>query len=98
MPVRIRGLRCLSAGHWRKGLTRSMGALELVDTLPDRGGDLGVLHHFEVPGRGSDVMVPMALPTFGGMLLTTITVFVVPVIYCWEKEIQFGRRSNKATP
>ncbi len=48
-------------------------------------------------GRGSDVMVPMALPTFGGMLLTTITVFVVPVIYCWEKEIQFRRRSNKAT-
>lgn len=47
-------------------------------------------------GRGSDVMVPMALPTFGGMLLTTITVFVVPVIYCWEKELQFSRRMNKA--
>jgi Cu(I)/Ag(I) efflux system membrane protein CusA/SilA len=43
-------------------------------------------------GRGSDVMVPMALPTFGGMLLTIITVFVVPVFYCWEKEIHFRRR------
>ncbi len=46
------------------------------------------------PGRGSDVMVPMALPIFGGMLLTTITVFVVPVIYCWEKEIQLKRVST----
>jgi Cu(I)/Ag(I) efflux system membrane protein CusA/SilA len=43
-------------------------------------------------GRGSDVMVPMALPIFGGMVLTTIAVFVVPVIYCWEKEIHFKRR------
>ncbi|MEJ2719481.1 MAG: efflux RND transporter permease subunit [Deltaproteobacteria bacterium] len=43
-------------------------------------------------GRGSDVMVPMALPIFGGMVLTTIAVFVVPVIYCWEKEVHFRRR------
>jgi Cu(I)/Ag(I) efflux system membrane protein CusA/SilA len=34
----------------------------------------------------------MALPIFGGMLLTIITVFVVPVIYCWEKEVAFKKR------
>lgn len=33
-------------------------------------------------GRGSDVMVPMAIPSFGGMSLVLITVFVVPVLYC----------------
>ena len=32
-------------------------------------------------GRGSDVMVPMAIPTFGGMLLASVTLFVVPVLY-----------------
>jgi Cu(I)/Ag(I) efflux system membrane protein CusA/SilA len=32
-------------------------------------------------GRGSDVMVPMAIPSFGGMTLVLITVFVVPTIY-----------------
>mgnify|MGYP001130833024 CR=1 FL=1 len=37
-------------------------------------------------GRGSDVMVPMALPTFGGMALAVITIFVVPVLYCWLEE------------
>jgi Cu(I)/Ag(I) efflux system membrane protein CusA/SilA len=37
-------------------------------------------------GRGSDVMVPMAIPSFGGMLVVLISVFVVPVLYCWIEE------------
>ncbi|MEW6352262.1 MAG: efflux RND transporter permease subunit [Thermodesulfobacteriota bacterium] len=42
-------------------------------------------------GKGADVMVPMALPSFGGMCIDIITVFVVPTIYCLMKEIQFNR-------
>ncbi|KAF0094914.1 MAG: Cu(I)/Ag(I) efflux system membrane protein CusA [Puniceicoccaceae bacterium 5H] len=42
-------------------------------------------------GRGSDIMVPMAIPTFGGMLLATITIFVVPVLYCMLKELRIRR-------
>lgn len=42
-------------------------------------------------GRGADVMVPMALPSFGGMTLALITVFVVPTLYCLVKEMQFKR-------
>jgi Cu(I)/Ag(I) efflux system membrane protein CusA/SilA len=38
-------------------------------------------------GRGSDIMIPMAIPSFGGMLIETITMLVVPVLYCWRKEI-----------
>ncbi|MEJ2701833.1 MAG: efflux RND transporter permease subunit [Sedimentisphaerales bacterium] len=37
-------------------------------------------------GRGSDVMVPMAIPSFGGMLVVLVSVFVVPVLYCWVQE------------
>lgn len=37
-------------------------------------------------GRGADIMVPMAIPTFGGMTVAVVTVFVVPVLYCWVKE------------
>ena len=37
-------------------------------------------------GRGADIMVPMAIPTFGGMFFALITLFVVPVTYCWIKE------------
>ena len=37
-------------------------------------------------GRGSDIMIPMAIPIFGGMTIALITLFVVPVLYCWRKE------------
>jgi Cu(I)/Ag(I) efflux system membrane protein CusA/SilA len=45
-------------------------------------------------GRGSDVMVPMALPSFGGMTVVMITVFVAPSLYCWIKEREFKKRSS----
>ncbi len=37
-------------------------------------------------GRGSDIMIPMAIPSFGGMLIALITLFVVPVLYSWKAE------------
>jgi len=37
-------------------------------------------------GRGSDIMIPMAIPSFGGMLVALITLFVVPVLYSWKQE------------
>ncbi|MCB9897485.1 MAG: efflux RND transporter permease subunit [Planctomycetes bacterium] len=43
-------------------------------------------------GRGSDVMLPMAIPGFGGMAVETITMFLVPVLYCAVEE----RRVRKA--
>lgn len=33
-------------------------------------------------GRGSDIMVPMAIPSVGGMAIEIITMLVVPVLYC----------------
>ncbi len=39
-------------------------------------------------GRGSDIMIPMAIPSFGGMLVALITLFVVPVLYSWSKEVK----------
>jgi len=44
-------------------------------------------------GRGSDIMVPMAIPTFGGMTIAVITIFVVPVLYSALKEFRFHRRN-----
>ncbi len=38
-------------------------------------------------GRGSDLMVPMAVPIFGGMVIALMTMFVVPVLFCMTKEI-----------
>ncbi|BBB31796.1 Cu(I)/Ag(I) efflux system membrane protein CusA/SilA [Thermotomaculum hydrothermale] len=45
-------------------------------------------------GRGSDIMIPMSIPTFGGMIVVVITIFVVPVLYSLIKEISL-KRSGK---
>ncbi|MCD6556304.1 MAG: efflux RND transporter permease subunit, partial [Bacteroidales bacterium] len=37
-------------------------------------------------GKGSDIMVPMAIPSFGGMIIQVMTMFVVPVLYSiWQE-------------
>jgi Cu(I)/Ag(I) efflux system membrane protein CusA/SilA len=42
-------------------------------------------------GRGSDIMIPMAIPAFGGMVFEVVTMLVVPVLYCWIKEFNLKR-------
>jgi copper/silver efflux system protein len=37
-------------------------------------------------GRGADIMIPMAIPIVGGMTLTFLTMFTVPVLYCLVHE------------
>jgi len=43
-------------------------------------------------GTGADVMVPMAVPLVGGMLLALMTLFVVPVLYALREEIRVSLR------
>ncbi|MAO21808.1 MAG: acriflavine resistance protein B [Phycisphaerae bacterium] len=40
-------------------------------------------------GRGSDIMIPMAIPTFGGMAVASLTWFVVPILYSGWAEFKF---------
>ncbi len=42
-------------------------------------------------GKGSDIMVPMAIPLFGGMLIQVMTMFVVPVFYSMWQERRVKR-------
>ena len=37
-------------------------------------------------GRGADIMIPMAIPAFGGMIFAAITYFIVPVLYSYREE------------
>jgi Cu(I)/Ag(I) efflux system membrane protein CusA/SilA len=48
-------------------------------------------------GRGSDIMVPMAIPSFGGMVIAIITMFIVPVLYCsaMEWKLRLGIRDER---
>ena len=45
-------------------------------------------------GKGSDIMIPMAIPIFGGMIIDITSYFLVPVLYSWKKEYQL-KRANK---
>ncbi len=45
-------------------------------------------------GKGSNIMIPMAIPAFGGMLMALITLFVVPLLFCWKKEIILKKQST----
>ena len=45
-------------------------------------------------GRGSDIMIPMAIPSFGGMLIALITLLVVPVLYSWKAEFSIEKKEK----
>ncbi|MCZ6689286.1 MAG: efflux RND transporter permease subunit [Planctomycetota bacterium] len=53
---------------------------------------LALLPVLSSTGKGSDVMVPMAIPSFGGMTVVLITIFVVPTLYCLVEEWKLARR------
>jgi Cu(I)/Ag(I) efflux system membrane protein CusA/SilA len=48
-------------------------------------------------GKGADIMVPMAIPTFGGMIIQVMTIFVVPVFQSiWrERAVNHAQLKNK---
>lgn len=45
-------------------------------------------------GRGSDIMIPMAIPSFGGMIIEIMTVLLVPVLYCWWAERKLKKNQD----
>jgi Cu(I)/Ag(I) efflux system membrane protein CusA/SilA len=55
---------------------------------------LALLPVLTATGKGSDIMVPMAIPAFGGMAVELITMLVVPVIYCAVQERRWSRRAD----
>ncbi|HCE54248.1 MAG TPA: hypothetical protein DER05_04250 [Lutibacter sp.] len=46
-------------------------------------------------GKGADIMIPMAIPTFGGMIIQVMTVFVVPLFQAMWREWAVTREPNK---
>jgi Cu(I)/Ag(I) efflux system membrane protein CusA/SilA len=47
-------------------------------------------------GKGADIMIPMAIPMFGGMIIQIMTVFVVPIFQSmWRENVV--QRENKKT-
>ena len=45
-------------------------------------------------GKGADVMIPMAVPVFGGMIFGIITLLIVPLLFSLREE-KLIKKSNK---
>ncbi|MBN2432008.1 MAG: efflux RND transporter permease subunit [Acidobacteria bacterium] len=82
-PATIQEVRELTV---RAGQRRIRPALMTVATTI-----LALIPVLTSSGRGADIMVPMAIPTFGGMTIALITVFVVPVLYCGLRELRLHK-------
>ena len=77
-PTTVTGVReaVLHAGRKRVRpamMTASTAIIALIPVLTSTG-------------KGSDILVPMAIPAFGGMLIQVMTMFVVPVFYSMWQE------------
>lgn len=46
-------------------------------------------------GRGADIMIPMAIPAFGGMTIALITLFLVPVLFTAWNEYLIKNEDNE---
>lgn len=63
------------------GLRRVRPALMTVSTTM-----IALLPVLTSTGRGAGIMVPMAIPTFGGMAFALVSIFIVPVLYSLREE------------
>lgn len=74
-------LKKVRAAVVEAGLRRIRPALMTVSTTM-----IALLPILTSTGRGSDIMIPMAIPSFGGMAVALISIFVVPVLYSFREE------------
>lgn len=88
-PVRgIADIRAniISAGNRRVRPCLMTSATTVLSLMPILTSD----------GRGADMMIPIALPAVGGLSIELLSLFVLPVCYCWYKEIlwRLGKREG----
>jgi copper/silver efflux system protein len=58
---------------------------------------LALLPILTLNGRGAEIMIPMAIPSLGGMFMALLTLFTVPVLYAGRMEWRSKRRNNRVT-
>jgi Cu(I)/Ag(I) efflux system membrane protein CusA/SilA len=86
-PATIREVReaVIEAGKKRVRPAMMTAAVAIIALLP-------VLTS---TGKGADIMVPMAIPTFGGMIIQIMTMFVVPVLQSIWREGTVRRKEKR---
>lgn len=57
---------------------------------------LALLPILTSPGKGSEIMIPMAIPAFGGMFIQVLSLLMVPLFYVMWKERQLNKQTGEA--
>jgi Cu(I)/Ag(I) efflux system membrane protein CusA/SilA len=87
-PATVQDVRkaCLEAGNKRVRPATMTIAAAFIALLPVMTST----------GKGADIMIPMAIPTFGGMVVQVFSLFLVPVLYSmWqEKKVKKFNKKN----
>lgn len=55
---------------------------------------LALLPILTAQGTGKDIMIPMAIPSFGGMLVALVSLLIVPVLYSLREELKLKRNER----
>ena len=86
-PTTIQGVRdpVLEAGRKRVRPAMMTAAVAIIALLPVLSST----------GKGSDIMVPMAIPAFGGMTIQIMTMFIVPVLQAFWRETVIKNQNKK---
>jgi Cu(I)/Ag(I) efflux system membrane protein CusA/SilA len=86
-PTTVSGVReaVVTAGKKRVRPAMMTAAVAIIALLP-------VLTS---TGKGSDIMVPMAIPAFGGMVIQVMTMFVVPIFQSIWREGTIRRNQKR---
>tara|TARA_R110001592_G_scaffold64751_2_gene198875 strand:+ start:918 stop:4742 length:3825 start_codon:yes stop_codon:yes gene_type:complete len=82
-------LREIRAAVVEAGVRRIRPALMTVSTTM-----IALLPVLTSTGRGADIMIPMAIPSFGGMAFALVSIFIVPVLYSMREERKFKKRQS----
>ncbi|MEP0841885.1 MAG: efflux RND transporter permease subunit [Phycisphaerae bacterium] len=78
----VRGIRDIRAAVIAAGTRRVRPCLMTSATSV-----LALMPVLTSNGRGADVMIPLALPTVGGLTIELLSLFVLPTCYCLMKEV-----------
>src|SRR5690606_22089222 len=64
-------------------------------SIPSATTQLALLPTLPPSGRGSDIIIPMAIPPLGGMAVALISLVIVPVLYSWWEERKLNLKTNE---
>ncbi len=59
---------------------------------------LALLPILSSTGKGAEIMIPMAIPAFGGMFALLVSLLLVPMLYAALKEAELKRASRRSSP